>query len=317
MNKFFRVSVSIASLFAAATAFAFPDRPITLVIPFPPAGTADTVARPLATELSNRLKVPVILEYKPGAGSSIGTQYVARANPDGYTLLMVLASHAINPSLYPKLPFDAVKDFAPISLVARLPLVLYTNPGFPASTVPELIAYAKKNPGKVNIASAGNGLTTHLATVLFSAAAGINTQHIPYKGGGPSITAAMGGEVQAVFAGPDSYKFAQAGKLKMIAVAGKDRWPFAPEVPAISETLKNFEVNGWYGIVAPAKTPSSIIRRLNEEIGAVLKDPAFQKLVGPLGYTLTPSSPIEFEAFINSEMKRWGDVIKKGDIKID
>lgn len=317
MMRFIRATIALSSLLAAAAAFAYPDRPITLVIPFPPAGTADTVGRPLATELSNRLKVPVIVEYKPGAGSTIGTQYVARANPDGYTLLMVLASHAINPSLYPKLPFDTVKDFTPISMVARLPLVLYTNANFPPSTVPELIAYAKKNPGKLNIASAGNGLTTHLATVLFSTAAGIKTQHIPYKGGGPSITAAMGGEVQAVFAGPDSYKFAQAGKLKMIAVAGRERWPYAPDVPAIFETLKNFEVNGWYGIVAPAKTPSSIVRRLNEEIGAILKEPAFQKLVGPLGYTVAPSTPYEFEAYINSEIKRWGDVIRKGDIKIE
>lgn len=312
----------LVGLFALCTAFLasaaddYPSRPITLIIPYPPAGTADVIGRPLADELSKRLKTPVIVDYKAGAGGVVGTEFVSRAAPDGYTLLLVLASHAINPSLY-KLRFDPVKDFTPISLVAKLPLVLYTNPTFPPKTVKELIAYAKENPGRLSIASAGNGNTSHLAIAVLGEQAGIKILHVPYKGGGPSITAAIGGEVNAVFAGPDSLQYAKAGKLRMIGVAGLERWPYAPDVPAIAESLPNFEVTGWYGVVAPAKTPATIVSKLNQSVGAILRDPAFQKRVGPLGYTTTPSTPEQFEKFIRVELTRWGDVIRNGNIKLD
>lgn len=319
MKTLFKVLLGTLALGAALLAHAsddYPSRPVTLIIPYPPAGTADVIGRPLADELGKRLKTPVIIDYKGGAGGVVGTEFVSRAAPDGYTLLLVLASHAINPSLY-KLRFDPLKDFTSISMVAKLPLVLYTNPAFPPKTMKEIIAYAKENPGKLTIASAGNGNTSHLATALLAEKAGVNVMHIPYKGGGPAINAALGGEVNAIFAGPDSYQFAKAGKLRMVGVAGLLRWPFAPEVPAIAETIPGFEVTGWYGVVAPAGTPASIVAKLNQNIVAILKDPSFQKRVGPLGYTATPSTPAELDAYIRAEMSRWGDVIHKAGIKLD
>ena len=319
MKATFRLLLGGFALCAASLACAaddYPTRPVTLVIPYPPAGTADVIGRPLADELRKRLKIPVIIDNKGGAGGVVGTEFAGRAAPDGYTLLLVLAAHSINPSLY-KLRYDPVKDFTPISLVAKLPLVLYTNPAFAPKTMKEIIAYAKENPGKLLIGSAGNGNTGHLAIALLEEQAGIKVQHIPYKGGGPAITAVIGGEVNAVFMGPDSLQYAKAGKLRMVGVAALERWSYAPDVPAIAETLPGFEVTGWYGVVAPANTPPNVVSKLNQEIGAILRDPAFQERVGPLGYTTSPSTPEELDKHIRVEMSRWGDVIRNGNIKLD
>lgn len=320
MTDIFRKALAAAGLVLAALGSAaadYPSRPITIVIPYPPGGTADSVARPLSVELGKRLGAPVILDYKGGAGGAIATQYVAKANPDGYTLVMVLAAHAINPSLYKNLPYDSVKDFAPISMVARLPLVLYTNPKFAAKTVPELIDYARKNPGHLSFGSAGSGNTSHLAGEVFAGAAGVKMMHVPYKGGGPSITAAIGGEIPTVFAGPDSLGMARGGRLHVVAVTSKERSPLIPDVPAIAETLKGFEVYGWYGLLAPANTPEAVVKKLNSEVNATLSDPAFKKIVEPLGYIPTGSSPAEFGEYVRSETKRWAEVIQKADIKLE
>ncbi|OZI34028.1 MFS transporter [Bordetella genomosp. 10] len=308
-------ALALPALTAAAAGF--PARPITLMIPYPPAGTADAIARPLSVVLGKRLGVPVVLEYKGGAGGAIATQYVARSNPDGYTLLMILAAHAINPSLYKNLPYDSAKDFAPVSMVARLPLVLYTNPRFGPKTVAEIIDYARKNPGQLSFGSAGSGNTSHLAGELFASTAGVKLMHVPYKGGGPSITAAIGGEIPMVFAGPDSLAIARSGRLHTVAVTSLERSALAPDVPAIAETLKGFEVYGWYGILAPAGTPDAVVAKLNAEINASLQDPEFKKLVEPLGYIPTGSTPAEFGAYVASETKRWAEVIRKADIHLE
>lgn len=320
MITFFRriaLAAGLALTASAAPAADYPNRPITIEIPYPPGGTADSVARPLAVELGKRLGVPVILDYKAGAGGAIATQFVAKAAPDGYTLVMVLAAHAINPSLYKSLPYDSAKDFAPVSMVAKLPLVLYSNPKFGPKTVPELIEYAKKNPGQLSFGSAGSGNTSHLAGELFASTAGIKMLHVPYKGGGPSITAAVGGEIPTVFAGPDSLGMARGGRLHPVAVTSLERSPLIPDVPAIAETLKGFEVYGWYGILAPAKTPPAVVSKLNSEINATLKDPEFRKLVEPLGYIPTGSSPEEFGRYVQTETKRWAGVIDKAGIKLE
>lgn len=311
------LAAGLALTSLSALADGFPSRPITMVIPYPPGGTADSVARPLSVVLAKRLGVPVILDYKAGAGGAIATQYVAKANPDGYTLVMVLAAHAINPSLYKNLPYDSAKDFTPVSMVARLPLVLYGNTKFEPKTVPELIDYAKKNPGQLSYGSAGSGNTSHLAGELFASTAGVKMMHVPYKGGGPSVTAAIGGEIPTVFAGPDSLAMARSGRLNIIGVTSLERLPLMPEVPAIAETLKGFEVYGWYGLLAPANTPAAVVDKLNTEINSTLKDVEFTRVVEPLGYMPTGSTPAEFGTFVQSETRRWGDVVSKAGIKFE
>lgn len=320
MRNLFKHVIGTAVLLASSIACAapFPERPVELIIPYPPGGTADAVGRPLAAGMQKRLGVPVVIQYKAGASGSIATQFVSRAAPDGYTLIMVLAAHAINPSLYANLPYDPVKDFTPISMVAKLPLVLYTNPKFPPKTIPAFIKYAKDHPGELSVGSAGNGNTSHLALELFSSMADIKLMHVPYKGGGPSVVAAMGGEVNAVFAGPDSLHLAKAGKLHVMAVTSRERLALSPDTPTIQESgLKNYEVQGWYGLLAPAGTPDNAVKVLNQAVVDTLADPEFKETVERLGYIPTPSSPSGFMDYIKQEMARWSEVIKKAKIKIE
>lgn len=309
---------AVALAFSAAScAAAFPEHAVEMIIPYPPGGTADAVARPLAAVMQERLGVPVVVSYKPGAGGAIATQYVARAKPDGYTMVMVLAAHAINPSLYANLPYDSVKDFTPISMVAKLPLALYTNPKFAPKTVLEFIQYAKEHPGSLSVASAGNGNTSHLATELFATTAGVKLLHVPYKGGGPSVTAAMGGEVDAVFAGPDSLHLAKAGRLHLVAVTSPQRLALTPDTPTVQEAgLDGYEVQGWYGLLAPAGTPDDIIAVLNKAVSESLADPKFVKTVEDLGYIPTASTPSGFMDYIKQQTTFWAKVITDADIKL-
>jgi len=319
MKQLLKHLLGAAALALAATAHAapFPERPVEMIIPYPPGGTADAVARPLSAVLQEKLGVPVVVSYKPGAGGAIATQYVARAKPDGYTMVMVLAAHAINPSLYANLPYDSVKDFTSISMVAKLPLVLYTNPKFPAKTVPEFIRYAKEHPGRLSVGSAGNGNTSHLATELFATMAGVKLLHVPYKGGGPSVVAAMGGEVDAVFAGPDSLHLAQAGRLHLVAVTSPQRLALTPDTPTVQEAgLDGYEVQGWYGLLAPAGTPDDVVAVLNKAVSESLADPKFVKTVSDLGYIPAPSTPAGFMDYIRQETQRWAKVIKDAGIKL-
>lgn len=311
-------TAGLLATFGAQAADVFPDKPIQIVIPYPPGGSADAVGRPLSVALAKHLKSPVILDYKGGASGTIATGYVARAKPDGYTLILVLAAHAINPSLYPKLPYDTVKDFTSLGKVAELPLGIYLNPAFPARNVEELIAYAKKNPGQVTFSSAGNGNTTHLATELFANMAGVKILHVPYKGGGPALTAALGGEVSGMFDGTQTYNMAKAGKLRAIGFASDKRIAFAPDVPTVSEAgLKDFVVSGWYGVLAPAGLPADVEAVLSKGLRAALDDPEFRKTVEPLGYVVTPASGPEFQKYVQQEQARWADVIQKAGVKLE
>ncbi|WP_156414129.1 tripartite tricarboxylate transporter substrate binding protein [Bordetella sp. N] len=321
---------AIYALFMAATAAAvslahaatdtgrFPDKPVTMLIPYPPGGSADMLARPLSALLQKRWGQPLVLEYKAGAGGTIATSQLARAKPDGYTLIMVLAAHAINPSMYAKLPYDTHKDFAPVSLVATLPMLVSAPKSTPADNMSELVAYAKKHPGELTFASAGPGNTSHLAGEMFKSATGINMLHVPYKGSGPAVVALLGGEVSLMFDSfSTSFPQVQSGKLKALAVTGEKRSPLLRDVPTVSESaVPGFIVNGWYGVLAPAGTPANVVQQLSTDIAEALKDPALAKQLASYGYEPVGSTPAEFGKYINQEIDRWGKAVKASGVTI-
>jgi tripartite-type tricarboxylate transporter receptor subunit TctC len=325
----FKKYISVAALAAtaclglsatqAAYAQAYPSQNITLLIPYPPGGSADIVARPLAAELQSRLGKTVIVDYKPGAGGTIASAQLARAKPDGYTLIMVLAAHAINHSLYPTLPYNTKTDFTPVSLVATLPLIVAAPLSTPANTIPELIKYAKANPGKLSFASAGNGNTSHLAGEMFKSATGVDMMHVPYKGSGPAVMGLLSGEVSLMFDSiSTSLPQVQAGKLKALAVTGEKRSPLVPQVPTVAESgVPDFIVNGWYGILAPAKTPPEIVNTLSRAIADSIKQPKIQQQMAAHGYTLIGSSPKEFATHIDQEIARWSKIVVSSGAKIE
>lgn len=302
---------------AGVMAQPYPSQPITLILPYPPGGSADFLARPMLAELQKKLGQTVIIDYKAGAGGTIATNFLARAKPDGYTILMVLAAHAINDTLYPSLPYDTRKDFAPVSLVARLPLLLVTRPNLPVNNVSELIAYAKANPGKLSFGSAGNGNTSHLAGEMFQTATGTKMEHIPYKGSGPVVVALLGGEIDLMFDSfSTSYPHAKIGKFKPLAVAGAKRAPLLPEVPAISETLPGFVIDGWYGILAPAATPKAIVDKLSLAFKEAANTPSVKDQLNASGYVVDGSTPEAFAKTIEDDLLVWGKVVKDSGAKI-
>ena len=312
----------IAALTAAAPAAVasepYPTRPITLTIPYPPGGSADLLARPLAAELQKELGQTVVIDYKPGAGGTIATGQLARAKPDGYSLLMVLAAHSINPSLYPDLPYNTAKDFTPVSLVANLPMLAVAPKDAAFNSMKELVAYAKQNPGKVSYASAGNGNTSHLAVEQFKRATGTDILHVHYKGSGPAVVAMLRNEVDLMFDSiSTSLPQVKAGKLKALAVTGDQRAAVLPDVPTVRETgIADYTVNGWYGIIAPAGTPPDIVDSLSQKIAAVVKQPAFQKQLSDNGYTLEGTTPAAFGTHIERETTRWAKVVKDAGVKM-
>jgi len=315
LSRWITLLTGCAALLSGAPAIAdtaFPDRPITLLIPYPPGGSADMLGRPLSVSLQSKLGQPVVLEYKPGAGGSIATAQLARSKPDGYTLLMVLAAHAINPSLYKSLPYDTRKDFAPVSLAATLPLLVTAPLSTPANTIPELIDYAKEHPGKLTYASAGPGNTSHLAVEMFKTTTGIDMMHVPYKGSGPAVVALLAGEVSLMFDSiSTSMPQVKAGKLKALAVTGEQRSAGLPDVPTVQESgVPDFVVNGWYGILAPAGTPPAIVDKLSQAIAESLREPAVHEQLTDYGYELIGSTPQAFGELIDSELTRWGKTVK-------
>ncbi|NYT63722.1 tripartite tricarboxylate transporter substrate binding protein [Alcaligenaceae bacterium] len=321
MNMFMKVAatatIALASVVAQA-ADAYPSKPIQLVIPYPPGGSADAIGRPLSAALARHMDANVILEYRAGAGGTIGTRHVARSKPDGYTLILALAAHSINPSLYPDLQYDAMKDFSPIGKVAELPLGIYLNADFPAKNLQELISYAKKKPGEITFSSAGNGNTTHLAAELFAHTAGIKIRHIPYKGGGAALKAVMGGDVSGMFDGSQTMNMVEGGRMRAIAFASKNRIASAPDVPTMEEAgLKDFIVSGWYGLLAPAGTSTDVINTLSKGLSAALEDPEFRKTVETMGYEVTPSTAEELGEHMSKEKKRWADVIAAVGAKVE
>ena len=307
-------------VFALASAQSYPTKPIRLVVPFPPGGATDILARDVAQKLTEAWGQSVIVDNRPGAGGNIGSELVAKSAPDGYTLEMgTVGTHAINASLYAKMPYDHVKDFTPVILVAGVPNVLVVNPSVPANSVAELIAYAKANPGKLNFASSGNGTSIHLSGELFKVMAGVQIMHIPYKGSTPALQDLLAGQVQMMFDNlPPSLPQIKAGKLRALAVTSLTRAPALPDVPTLSEAgLPGFEASSWFGILAPAGTPAPIVAKLNAEIAKYLATPEAKEKLAKQGANAAGGTPDDFAKHIAAETAKWAKVVKDSGAKID
>jgi tripartite-type tricarboxylate transporter receptor subunit TctC len=310
----------VAAFAAAAWGQAYPTKPIRIVVPFPAGGTTDVLARAAAQKLSESLGQPVVVDNRPGAGGNIGAELVAKSPPDGYTMLMgTVGTHAINPSLYPKMPYDHVRDFAPIILVAGVPNVLVVNPSLPVNSVQELIAYAKANPGKLNFASSGNGTSIHLSAELFKTMTGVQMAHIPYKGSAPALQDLAGGQVQLMFDNlPSSLALIKAGRLKALAVTSKARAQALPDVPTIAESgLPGFEASSWFGLLVPTGTPQPVIAKVNAEIAKWLATPEAKEKLLAQGATAAGGTPEDFARHIAAETAKWQKVVKESGAKID
>jgi tripartite-type tricarboxylate transporter receptor subunit TctC len=294
----------------------YPSRPVRFVVGFPAGNASDVIARLTGQWLSERLAQKLVVENRPGAGGNIGTEVVVRAAPDGYTLILVLTSNAMNTTLYEKLNFDFIHDIAPVASICRNPYVMAVTPSLPAKTVPEFIAYAKSNPGKINMASAGIGGPTHVFGELFKAMAGVDLVHVPYRAS--FVPDLLGGQVQVVFA-PITHLIAyiRSGKLRALAVTTATRSEALPDVPTVAEFVPGYDAIGWYGIGAPKGTPAEVIDKLNKETGATLADPKFRARLADLGAVPTPMTPAEFEKFIGDETEKWAKVIRAAGIKVE
>jgi tripartite-type tricarboxylate transporter receptor subunit TctC len=304
-------AAALSALSRIARAQAYPSRPIRWVVGFVPGGATDIIARLMGQWLSERLGQSVVIENRPGAGSNIATEVVVNAPPDGYTLLLVGPAHAVNATLYPKLSYDFIRDIAPIASMSREPLVMVVNPSVPAKTVPEFIAYAKANPGKLNMASSGIGTSVHVAGELFKMMTGINMLHVPYRGAAPAITDLIGGRVQVMFATlPSSIEYIKAGNLRALAVTTARRTPALPDLPTVADVLPGYEASALYGVGAPRNTPVEIVDRLNKEINAGLADPGMQARLADLGGTALPGTPADFAKLIAEETRKWAKVVK-------
>jgi tripartite-type tricarboxylate transporter receptor subunit TctC len=304
-------AAALPGLPRGAVAQAWPNRPLRWLIGYPAGGSTDLVARIMGQWLSERLGQPVVIENRPGAGTNLATQAVVNAPPDGYTLLLAVATNAINATLYESLPFNFIRDIAPVAGFAEFPLVMEVAAALPAKNVAEFIAYAKANPGKINIASFGTGTISHLSIEMFKAMAGVDMVHVPYRGGASMVTDMLGGSIQAgVDALPNSLPHIQRGTLRALAMTNAKRSPVLPDVPTVGETLPGFEVTTWSGIGVPRGTPSHIIARLNREINAGLANPAIKMRLADVGATPIVMTPSEFGALIATDTEKWARVIK-------
>ena len=298
----------------------YPTKPIRIVVPFPAGGTTDILARAVAQKLTETLGQSVVVDNRPGAGGNIGAELVAKSPPDGYTLLMgTVGTHAINASLYAKMPYDHVKDFVPVILVAGVPNVLVVNPSVPANSVPELIAYIKANPGKVNFASSGSGTSIHLAGELFKTMAGVSMTHVPYKGSAPAVTDLIGGQVQLMFDNlPSALPQIKAGKLRALAVTSTQRASALPDVPTVAEAgLPGFDATSWFGLLAPAGTPKDVVAKLNAEVAKWLATPEAREKLASQGAIAAGQSPEDFTRHIAAETAKWQKVVKESGAKVD
>jgi len=303
-----------------AQAQAWPTRqPIKFIVVYPPGGASDVTARIIGAKLSESLAQSVVIENKPGANGIIALDYVAKSAPDGYTILMAnLGPNAINPVVYNKLPYDAIKDFAPITLTTIVPQIIVVTPALPVNSAQDLIAYTKANPGKVTFASAGNGASNHLSGELFNSMAGIKMMHVPYKGDAPSMVDVISGTVNvALPTAVAVMPHIKSGRLRGIAVTSPKRLPSLPDVPTVAELLPGFEAVSWGGVMAPAGTPPNIIARLNAEINRILKMPDVAEKLQALGAEIVGSTPDEFAAYVKSEIEKWGKVARDNNIKLD
>ena len=312
MKKAFLVCLAIAS--TGVLAQQYPSRPVRIVVPLSPGGFADTPARMLAPRLSDQFGRQFFVENRPGAGSTIGADFVAKAAPDGYTLLLTGTPHVISAHLYKKLPYDALKDFTPIALIASGPYALVVNPReLPVSSVRELIAAAKAQPGKIDYASSGNGSAQHLVSALFNSMAGIDLNHVPYKGSAPAMQDLLGGQVKVSFAGvPNVLAHVRSGRLRALAVSTPKRWSELPEVPTVAEAgVPGYEATLWLNLSGPAGLPAEIVQRLAGEIGKTLQDPEVQNNFRAAGVEATSMGPQELNAFIRTEHEKWGRVVRE------
>jgi tripartite-type tricarboxylate transporter receptor subunit TctC len=320
-RQFLHLTAGAAALPAVsrlAWAQAYPTRPMRLIVTSAAGGSPDIIARLIGQWLSERLGQPVIVDNRTGAGGNIGTEIGVRAPPDGYTLLMALSLNAINAAVYEKLPFNFIRDTAPVASIASIPLIMEVNPSVPVKTVPEFIAYVKANPGKINIASGGSGSPAHVAGELFKMMAGINMVHVPYRGEGLALPDLISGQVQTMFGVmPASLGYIKAGKLRALAVTTAKRQELLPDVPTVGEFLPGYEARGWYGIVVPKVTPANIIEKLNQEINAALADPTMKTRLTDLGCAVFAGSPADFGKFIADETEKWAKVVKFAGIKAD
>ena len=323
------VLISLSAMTAApwARGQAWPVKPVRIVVPFAAAGTTDIIARALAPEMQHAFGQPFVVDNKPGAGGNSGAAEVAKSAPDGYTLLMgTVGTHAINPALYPKMPYDHVKDFAPITLCAGVPNVLVVNLAaaqkYQINTVQDLIRAAKANPGKLNFASSGNGTSIHLSAELFKSMTGTYMVHLPYRGSGPALIDLLGGSADLMFDNlPSSLPHIKAGKLKALAVTSAVRSAVLPDLPTIAEAggpaLKGFEASSWFGLLAPAGTPADVINRVQQEVAKSLATPAVKERLVSQGAIPSGISPAEFARFIDAETKKWAQVVKVSGAKVD
>ena len=312
-RQFLQLSAGAAALAVSrfAWAQAYPSRPVRLIVPFPPGGGAEISARLIGQWLSERLGQPFIIDNRPGAGTNIGTEAVVRAPPDGHTLLLVNAANAINATLYDKLSFNFIRDIAPVDGIMRVPSVMVVHPSLPAKSVPELIAYAKADPGKLSMASGGIGSGSHVAGELFNMMAGVNMVHVPYRGVAPALTDLLGGQVQVMAASSAaSIEYIRSSKLRALAVTGPTRTDVLPDIPSVGEFLPGYEASGWFGVGAPRNTPGEIIDRLNNEINAGLADPKIKARFADLGGTVLGGSAADFGKFVADETEKWSKVVK-------
>jgi tripartite-type tricarboxylate transporter receptor subunit TctC len=318
-RQFLHLAAGAAALPAAsrlARAQTYPSRPVRIIVGFAPGGTADIIARLMGQWLSERLGRPFVIENRPGAGTNIATEAVVRAPADGYTLLMVGTTHAINATLYNKLNFHFIGDITPVAGIVVGPNVIVVNPSVPATTVPEFIAYAKANAGKLNMASGGIGSLGHVSGELFKMMAGINIGHVPYRGGGPALTDLLAGQVQVYFSPlPAAIEYIRAGKLRALAVTTAARSEALPDIATVAEFVPDYEASVWAGIGAPKATPAEIVDKLNREINAGLADPRMKARLADLGGTVLPGSPSDFGKFLADETEKWGKVIRAANIK--
>ena len=320
-RQFLHLAAGVAALPAIsriARAQAYPARPVHLVVPVAPGGALDILARLIGQWLSERLGQSFVIENRPGGATNIGIEAVVRAPADGYTLLLIPSSVTANATLYEKLSFNFIRDIAPIATISRLPLVMEVNSAVPARTVPEFIAYAKANPGKVNMASGGTGSTSHVGGELFKLMTGVDMLHVPYRGGAPALTDLLGGQVQVMFSPlPESIETIRAGKLRALAVTTAARSEALPDVPTVGDFVPGFEASTWQGIGAPKNTPAEIVDRLNKEINAALVDPKIKARLADLGSVAMSTTPAEFRKFIADETEKWEKVIHEADIKAE
>jgi tripartite-type tricarboxylate transporter receptor subunit TctC len=311
-------AVALPTVSRVARAQAYPTRPVRFVAAFAAGGGSDILSRLMGQSLSERLGQPFVIENRPGAAGNIGTEAVVRAPPDGYTLLLVGAWNAINATLYDKLNFNFIRDIAPVAGISQEPNAIVVHPLVPAKTVPEFIAYANANPGKVNMASGGNGAPSHVSGELFKMLAGVSLVHVPYRGAGPALVDLLGGQVQVMFAPMTvSIEYIRAGKLRPLAVTTAIRSEALPDIPTVSEFVPGYEASQWYGVGVPKNTPAEVVNKLNREISAALADSKMKARLADLGSKPLAGSPAEFGKFIADETEKWGKVVRFANIKAE